>query len=95
MKIIQEIKNNSVLPNTVQKENATRPAKETKEPSKKADTAFTVQLSAKMAQLEAIPTNNDEARQAKVAAIRNQLASGNYNISGKDVATKILDLLKS
>jgi len=38
---------------------------------------------------------DDEARQARVAAIRAQLASGDYNISGKDVANKILDLLKS
>ena len=89
MKIIQDIKNNSVQPDAVQKKNTNQPAKE------KADSAFTVQLSQKMAQLAAIPTINDEARQAKVAAIRDQLASGNYNISGKDVATKILDLLKS
>ena len=37
----------------------------------------------------------DEIRQAKVAAIRDQLASGNYSISGKDVADRILNALKN
>jgi|GEM_PF-134017 len=36
----------------------------------------------------------DEARRAKIEAIREQLASGSYLISGKDVAGKILDVIK-
>lgn len=40
-------------------------------------------------------SDEEEIRRAKVAAIRDQLASGTYNISGKDVANKILGALKS
>lgn len=36
----------------------------------------------------------DEARRAKIEAIRQQLASGSYQISGKDVAGKILEVIK-
>lgn len=42
-----------------------------------------------------LQNDDEEIRRAKVAAIRDQLASGNYNISGKDVANKILEALKS
>lgn len=58
-----------------------------------AGDAFVVELSSKIKQMS--NPENDEARQARVAAIRAQLASGDYNISGKDVANKILDMLKS
>ena len=58
-----------------------------------AGDAFVVELSSKIKQMS--DPQDDEARQARVAAIRAQLASGDYNISGKDVANKILDLLKS
>ena len=58
-----------------------------------AGDAFVVELSSKIKQMS--EPQNDEVRQARVAAIRAQLASGEYNISGKDVANKILDLLKS
>lgn len=37
----------------------------------------------------------DAARRAKIEAIRQQLAAGSYLISGKDVAGKILDIIKS
>lgn len=37
----------------------------------------------------------DAARRAKIEAIRQQLAEGSYLISGKDVAGKILDIIKS
>jgi anti-sigma28 factor (negative regulator of flagellin synthesis) len=36
----------------------------------------------------------EEISRDRVAAIRDQLASGSYNISGKDVANKILGVLK-
>jgi len=38
---------------------------------------------------------DDEARLERLNAIRKQLAEGTYNISGKDVAEKILKVLKS
>jgi anti-sigma28 factor (negative regulator of flagellin synthesis) len=36
----------------------------------------------------------DEGRRERLNAIRQQLAEGSYNISGKDVAEKILNVLK-
>ncbi len=42
----------------------------------------------------AIQLADDEARRERVDAIRQQLAEGSYNISGKDVADKILNVLK-
>ncbi len=36
----------------------------------------------------------DEARRERLSIIRQQLAEGSYNISGKDVANKILNVLK-
>ncbi|MDD5106112.1 MAG: flagellar biosynthesis anti-sigma factor FlgM [Desulfuromonadaceae bacterium] len=36
----------------------------------------------------------DEARRLRLDIIRQQLAEGSYNISGKDVAEKILNVLK-
>ena len=36
----------------------------------------------------------DKARRERLDAIRQQLATGSYNISGKDVADKMLNLLK-
>lgn len=44
---------------------------------------------------EAAQSAEDQARLDKIATIRAQLASGSYNISGKDVAEKILKVLKS
>ena len=55
--------------------------------------AFSVQLSAAVEQMKATP-EEDAVRRDKVAAIRDRLAAGTYNISGKDVANKILDALK-
>lgn len=48
-----------------------------------------VDISSSAAQLA-----EDEARRAKLDIIRQQLAEGSYNISGKDVADKILKVLK-
>jgi len=42
----------------------------------------------------AIQLADDEARRERVDTIRQQLAEGSYNISGKDVAGKILNILK-
>lgn len=43
----------------------------------------------------ALQISEDEARIERLKAIRRQLAEGTYNISGKDVADKILKVLKS
>lgn len=42
----------------------------------------------------AVQMAEDEARRERLNAIRQQLAEGSYNISGKDVANKILNVLK-
>lgn len=42
----------------------------------------------------AVQMAEDEARRERLNAIRRQLAEGSYNISGKDVADKILNVLK-
>ena len=42
----------------------------------------------------AVQLADDEARRERLNAIRQQLAEGSYNISGKDVANKILNVLK-
>lgn len=65
-----------------------------KKPEARAeDPAYNVYLSAAAEQMTSVD-QEEEARRAKVAAIRDQLASGSYNISGKDVASKILGALK-
>lgn len=42
----------------------------------------------------AVQLADDEARRERLNVIRQQLAEGSYNISGKDVADKILNVLK-
>lgn len=42
----------------------------------------------------AIQLADDEARRKRLDIIRQQLAEGSYNISGKDVADKMLKILK-
>ena len=42
----------------------------------------------------AIQLADDEARRERLDIIRRQLAEGSYNISGKDVADKMLKILK-
>ena len=42
----------------------------------------------------AVELAEDEARRDRLNAIRQQLAEGSYNISGKDVAEKMLNVLK-
>lgn len=44
---------------------------------------------------EQVDTIDDDARRAKIEAIRQQLAAGSYMISGKDVAGRILDVIKN
>ena len=58
-----------------------------------AETIDSVSLSRAPEQSFALD-QDDEARRAKVAAIREQLASGSYNISGRDVASKMLNAIR-
>lgn len=41
-----------------------------------------------------VQRDEDEASRERLNVIRQQLAAGTYNISGKDVADKILNILK-
>jgi len=43
---------------------------------------------------EAVQISEDEARLERLNSIRKQLSEGTYNISGKDVADKILKIIK-
>ena len=75
------------------KKSASGPAKESQAPQKPSADAFNVQLSSAVDKMKSSAENND-VRMDKVETIRKQLASGTYNISGKDVADKILNILK-
>lgn len=68
-------------------------AGETGEKTHVSDEAFILDISSRIA--EAPEMNDDEARKAKVEAIKAQLSNGAYSISGRDVAGKILSLLKN
>lgn len=59
-----------------------------------AESPFQVQLSDLMAKVADVQPSNGEVRWEKVNQIKDQLAQGSYNISGQDVATKMLQLLK-
>jgi flagellar biosynthesis anti-sigma factor FlgM len=59
------------------------------------DEAYNIQISDKVKEMMSVSSEEEAIRLDKVAAIREQLAMGNYNISGKDVADKILKALKS
>lgn len=89
MKIDDRISNymallNSEATNTAaQSGGVSAPAESPKAPSDK------VALSPTAVQLA-----DDEARRERLDLIRQQLAQGSYNISGKDVADKMLNLLK-
>jgi negative regulator of flagellin synthesis FlgM len=75
------------------KKTAAQPVTEPAQQVKSSDEAFSVAISLKAEQLSK-PQNQDEISHDRVTAIREQLASGTYNISGKDVANKILGVLK-
>jgi len=75
------------------KKTASQPVTESTRPIKSNDEAFSVDISSKAGQLNN-PQSADDISRERVAAIRDQLAAGTYNISGKDVANKILGVLK-
>jgi len=78
---------------TQRKKTAAHPVTESTQPINANDEAFSVDISSKAEQLNR-PLDQDEISRERVAAIRDQLAAGTYNISGKDVANKILGVLK-
>lgn len=65
------------------------PANNDSAPSAGAAAPVAVTISSTAAQLA-----EDEARRERLNAIRQRLSEGSYNISGKDVADKMLNLLK-
>ena len=74
---------------------ASRPASDPAHAAKPNGEAFSVALSSAVEKLKTAPEpEDDQARRDKVQAIRQQLASGTYNLSGKDVANKIVNNLK-
>ncbi|MGD9644003.1 MAG: flagellar biosynthesis anti-sigma factor FlgM [Elusimicrobiales bacterium] len=58
-----------------------------------AEKPFQVQLSDLMAKVAEVQPSNGEVRWEKVNQIKDQLAQGSYQISGQDVAAKMLQLL--
>lgn len=58
------------------------------------ESPFQVQLSDLMAKVAEVQPSNGDVRWEKVNQIKDQLAQGSYNISGQDVAAKMLQLLK-
>ena len=72
-----------VKPSVRMKENANQPVLNESD-------AVNVEISATASQM-----TEDEARLQKLNTIRQQLVEGSYNISGKNVAEKILKILQS
>ncbi len=70
----------------VEKSRYTRSAQEVTGP-------FHVQLSDLMAKVADVKPSDGEVRWDKVRDIKEQLAQGSYNISGQDVAGKMLALM--
>lgn len=102
MKIDQNIQYPAAALTGAQKGGGQQPqAKEAANPDKTGGTAFSISISktagqlSKAAELSANASTSDfEIRQDRIDSIRDQLASGSYNISGRDVATKMLNALK-
>ena len=92
MKIDPTQQNQATALDSIRKKPSTKPTEESRQPQQ-VGSAFNVSLSSQALQAAAPNKVNEEAIRANVVAIRDQLASGTYNISGKDVATKILSLL--
>lgn len=93
MKIENGAMNTFTVGDTQFKKTATHTGPDAMPSGKPVADAFRVELSPAAGQMNKLQ-DPDEISRAKVAAIRDQLASGTYNISGKDVANKILGVLK-
>lgn len=89
MKIEEQVTNNMALLSADAVKPNARPNDDPDQTNLVKEDAFNVQLSTDAAQ-----KSDDEARLERLNAIRLQLAAGTYSISGKDVAEKILNVLK-
>lgn len=63
-------------------------------PNSDVQSAFNVQLTNMVDKLSGVQPSSGEIRPEKVQNISQQLASGNYSISGQDVAAKMLLAMK-
>lgn len=93
MKIDSTHQNHPAAPVGALKKTAARPANESRQ-SQDSGSAFSVSLSVQAQQVAAGNKVGEAVSQSRIADIREQLASSTYNISGRDVAAKILSLLK-
>jgi negative regulator of flagellin synthesis FlgM len=93
---IDNISSNRIPLDMTQKKTAVKSDNNAQSKTNPSGEAFSVKISAALEQMKSSSgtLENDDIRREKVAAIRSQLASGTYNISGKDVASKILDAIK-
>jgi flagellar biosynthesis anti-sigma factor FlgM len=89
MKIDERLSNYMALLKDAYPPVSTHTAKNSRQQLPATDNSVTVKVSDSAAQLA-----EDETRRKRLEAIRRQLADGSYNISGKDVADKILKVLK-
>lgn len=63
-------------------------------PSEGVSSPFHVQLTDLVAKVDQVQPANGDIRMDKVRDIQEQLAQGTYNISGRSVAEKMVQLLK-
>ncbi|HIJ97389.1 MAG TPA: flagellar biosynthesis anti-sigma factor FlgM [Desulfuromonadales bacterium] len=89
MKIEDRLSNYMALLKEAYPPTSTQTVKNSRPQTSGAGSSVTVQVSVTAAQLA-----EDETRRKRLETIRQQLADGSYNISGKDVADKMLKVLK-
>lgn len=89
MKVDDRISSYMALLNSETVKPATQPGHVAGSPAHAETPPAEVTLSSTAVQLA-----EDEARRERLNVIRQQLAEGSYNISGKDVAEKMLNVLK-
>ena len=90
MKIEDRLSNYMELLNNSSVKPAARTKEETGQTALNKSDAVKVELSSTASQMA-----DDAVRLEKLNVIRRQLAEGSYNISGKDVAEKMLKILQS
>jgi len=94
MKIDTGVQNYTTALDSARTISPAKPAEDSRQTRQPGKDAFSLDLSPQAQQTAAPDKVGQEARRAKLDAIREQLASGTYSISGRDVASKILSLLK-
>ncbi|HIJ80720.1 MAG TPA: flagellar biosynthesis anti-sigma factor FlgM [Desulfuromonadales bacterium] len=88
MKVEDRVSNYLALMNTDSSRQAVRSPRGEQPKGSVESGAFSVQISK-----EASRQGEDAARLERLASIKKQLAEGSYNISGRDVAEKILKVV--